>query len=113
MVDREGRRVGRVDDIEFDDEAGSRPVMVAFLSGMPALSKRLPGRLGAFLRAAYARLHDEKDPPALRIPLAQVENINSRVDLNVAADDLDIGRLDDRIVDRFLGRIPGADLAPE
>ena len=111
ILDRDKRPVGRVDDIEFSDS--NPPVLVALLSGAPALSNRFRGRVGPWMRGLYRRLHDEKDAEPLRITLEQVAHINSRVDLNVTRDDLGIGRLDRFIVDVIIGKIPGADHAPE
>ena len=111
IVDRDNRPVGRIDDLEFSD--ANPPVLVAFLSGAPALANRFRGRLGPWIRGFYARLHEEKDPQPLRITLDQVRQINSRVDLEVSRDDLAVGRLDQWLVDVSIGKIPGADHAPE
>jgi sporulation protein YlmC with PRC-barrel domain len=111
ILDRDKRPVGRVDDLDFDD--ANPPVMRAMLSGAPALSRRIGGRLGAWMRGIYGRLHDDKDPEPLRITFEQVAHINSRVDLSVTRDDLGIGKLDRWLVDVIIGKIPGADHAPE
>ncbi|MFN2543728.1 MAG: hypothetical protein ABR600_04030 [Actinomycetota bacterium] len=111
IVDRDTLPVGRVDDIEFDD--ANPPVVRAFLVGPPALGDRIGGRVGAWIRGIYARLHDEKDPQPLRIPLEQVRHINSRVDLTVSREETDVGKLDRWLVDVLIGKIPGADHAPE
>jgi hypothetical protein len=113
MMDRDGRPAGRVDDVELDDARGPRPVVVAFLSGAPALADRFGGRLGAWIRRAYGRLHEEKDPSPIRVPIERVRTFNSRVDLDATRDELGIGRLDRWIVDSLLGRIPGGDVAPQ
>ena len=113
ILDRDGRPVGRVDDVELEDADGRPPAVVALLSGAPAFAERLRGRLGAFMRSVYVRLHDERDPSPVRIPLDQVEHINSRVDLRVSVDELGTGRLDRWLVDTVIGRIPGADFAPQ
>jgi sporulation protein YlmC with PRC-barrel domain len=113
ILDRDGRPVGRVDDVELDDSGGGPPVVVALLCGAPALAYRFRGWLGAVIRGIYVRLHDDRDPSPLRIPIEHVRHINSRVDLQISADELGIGRFDRWIVDNLLGRIPGADYAPE
>lgn len=113
ILDRDGRPVGRVDDVELDDSGTGPPVASALLSGAPALAYRLQGWLGAVIRGLFVRLHDDRDPSPLRIPFERVLHINSRVDLGVSRDELRIGRFDRWIVDTLLGRIPGGDYAPE
>ncbi|MFL5737794.1 MAG: hypothetical protein ACJ76P_10705 [Actinomycetota bacterium] len=112
LSDTEERPSGRVEDLEFD-ERGERPVLTTLLSGAPALADRLEGRLGAWIRGLYRRLHDAKEAEPIRVGLDQIQNINGRVDLRVSRSDLGIGRLDAWIVDTFVGHIPGADHAPE
>jgi hypothetical protein len=111
--DRDDRPVGRVEDLEMDESAVPRPVLTAVLSGGPALAARFDGRLGAWLKGLYRRFHDEKEAQPLRIGAEQIRHVNSRVDLVVSIDELGIGRLDRWIVDSLLGRIPGADVAPQ
>ena len=113
LSDKEERPAGRVDDLEFDESGRDRPVLTALLSGTPALADRLDGRIGAWMRSVYRRLHDEKAADPVRIELRDIQNINGRVDLRIGAEELGIGRIDHWIVDTFLGRIPGADHAPE
>jgi sporulation protein YlmC with PRC-barrel domain len=113
MLDREGRPAGRVDDIEFDERQVGPPVVTAFLSGAPALARRFKGITGAVLRGVTLRLHDKPDEAIIRVPLEQVRHLNSRVDLRVSREELGIGRIDRWIVDTFIGRIPGGDIAPE
>jgi hypothetical protein len=112
LSDTEERPSGRVEDLEFDD-SGERPVLTALLSGAPALADRLGGRLGAWVRSVYGRLHESKHADPIRVSLEEVQNINGRVDLRVSRSDLGIGRLDAWIVDTFIGHLPGADHAPE
>ncbi len=113
MMDRDGRPAGRVDDLEFDEGQSGGPVVTAFLSGAPALAGRFKGIVGGILRGVSLRLHDHPTEAVIRVPLEQVRHINSRVDLRVTREELGLGRLDRWIVDRFLGRIPGGDIAPE
>lgn len=113
MIDRDGRPAGRIDDLEFDEGQAGGPVVTAFLSGAPALADRFKGAIGGLLRGLSLRLHDEPNNAVIRVPLEQVGHINSRVDLRVTREELGVGRLDRWIVDRFLGRIPGGDIAPE
>lgn len=108
IVDRDLRAVGRVDDIELGDAD-----VTAFVSGIPALAGRFRGRFRAWMRGLYARLSDEKNAEPIHIPLSAVRHINSRVSLSVRRDEISEGKLDRWIVERVIGRIPGADHAPE
>ena len=110
IVDRDLKAVGRVDDIELGAEGGLR--VTALLTGTPALAGRFHGRLGAWMRSLYKRLHDDKKAEPIRIPFSAVRHINSRITLFANADELGIGRLDRWINDTIIGRIPGADHAP-
>ena len=102
VVDRDARPVGKVEDLELDDTG----------SGAPAFGDRLGGRLGGWYKAVHRRLHDEKSPRPARITFDQVRHINSKVDLTISQDELDIGRLEEWLVDHLIRRIPGADHAP-
>jgi sporulation protein YlmC with PRC-barrel domain len=113
ISDRDDRPAGRVDDLEFDQEVGDGPVLTALLSGAPALAGQFGGRLAAWMRGLYRRFHDEKEAEPTRVPFQMVQNIDGRVDLNVTTQELGMGRADHWIVDNLLGRIPGADFAPQ
>jgi hypothetical protein len=111
MLDRDKRPVGRVDDVEFDD--GTPPAIAAILVGTPALAGRFSSRLNGWMRSAYRRLDSRRRADPVRIGIEHVETINSRVDLDVAREELGIGELDRWIIETMLGKIPGADHAPE
>src|ERR671923_285859 len=50
LIDKDGRLAGKVDDLELElPEGGGPPVVTAILSGPGALSRRVGGRLGAWL----------------------------------------------------------------
>ena len=57
LVDRNGRLVGKVDDVEFevDDEPDALPHVTALLSGLGALANHIGGDTGATLAAAERR----------------------------------------------------------
>jgi sporulation protein YlmC with PRC-barrel domain len=112
VVDRDAKPVGKVDDIELDDGGQGPPVVRAILVGAPALGRRFGGRFGDWYTAAYRRLHDEKNVQAARIPFERIRQVNSKVDLSISQDELNIGRLERWLVEHLIGRIPGADHAP-
>ena len=114
LVDKDGRLAGKVDDLELTfPEGGGPPQVTAILAGPGALSRRLGGRFGAWLEAVANRLRDGDDDHPARIPFAVVKQIGSAIDLSVAKAELETDRLEAWTRDRIIGKLPGADDAPE
>jgi hypothetical protein len=114
LIDKDGRLAGKVDDLELElPEGGGPPVVTAILSGPGALSRRVGGRLGAWLEAVANRLRagDERRPA--RVSFGLVKRIGSAVDLSVAKVELETDRLEAWTRDHLIGRLPGAGDAPE
>jgi hypothetical protein len=95
LVDSEGRRCGKVDDLELEGN-----VVVAILTGPPVWRGR--GRLGR-LAARLARGR------TVRIPWSEVETVDSGVHLRKTARELRLGAGDDRSRP-FVEKIPGSSL---
>jgi hypothetical protein len=95
LVDADGRRCGKVDDLELavGDE---RPCVEAILTGPPVWRGR--GLLGR-LAAALAR------GQTVRIAWEEVREVASAVHLRGKAEDLRLGRGDDR-ARRMVERLP-------
>ena len=98
LLDCDGRRCGKVDDLELDGVSDGEPRVVAILSGPPAW--RHGGRLGR-LAAAIAR------GGLVRVPWPEVEKIESDVHLRKNAGELRLGTGDDR-ARALVEKIPGA-----
>lgn len=106
LVDVEGRRCGRVDDLEFSGDVGGPPPRLAFvLSGSGTWHARLPRPL----RALGARVfgggtvgHD-----LLRVPAEQIDDLSTVVQLKGKARDLGLGQGDDRW-SPVVGKLPDA-----
>jgi sporulation protein YlmC with PRC-barrel domain len=114
LVDKDGRLAGKVDDLELTfPEGGGPPQVTAILAGPGALSRRLGGRFGAWLEAVTNRLRDGDDDHPARIPFAVVKQIGSAIDLSVAKAELETDRLEAWTRDRIIGKLPGANDAPE
>jgi len=90
ILDSEGKRCGRVDDIELQ---GSPPRITGLLVGAGLYPRRLPGRLRRLAR----RLAGEErwGANALRIPWEEVDEINAAVHLRGKAEELGLGNGDD------------------
>ena len=114
LIDKDGRLAGKVDDLELElPEGGGPPVVTAILSGPGALSRRLGGRLGAWLEALANRLREGEDRHPARVPFGLVKRIGSAVDLSVAKAELETNRLEAWTRDHLIGRLPGAGDASE
>jgi sporulation protein YlmC with PRC-barrel domain len=88
LIDSEGRRCGKVDDIELDGEPGRQTTISAILVGPGAFSGRLP----AFLARPARRLWGEG---MVRVPWDEVEDVTAVVNLKRRASELGLGRGDD------------------
>lgn len=90
IVDNEGTRCGRVDDIEL---AGNPPRITALLVGKGLYPRRLPKRLGRLAR----RLTGEEvwGKNVLRIPWEEVDDLGSAVHLKKKAEEMGLGEGDD------------------
>jgi sporulation protein YlmC with PRC-barrel domain len=114
LVDKDGRLAGKVDDLELTfPEGGGPPQVTAILAGPGALSRRLGRRFGAWLEAVANRLRDGDDDHPARVPFAVVKQIGSAIDLSVAKAELETDRLEAWTRDRIIGKLPGANDAPE
>ena len=100
LIDADGRRCGKVEDLAIDGGPGEQAEVVAILSG-PAVWRGRGGFLGRFA----ARLGGGA---RVRIPWSEVAEVESHVRLKKRAPDYGLGRVDDRLRP-WVQRIPGAD----
>jgi len=100
LLDSEGRRCGNVDDLELEGNPGGPLEVVALLSGPGVWGQRagLIGRFFGWLGGGGT----------VRIPWEEVDTVSAHVKLRKRADELGLGRGDDRLR-RLFDRIPGAD----
>jgi sporulation protein YlmC with PRC-barrel domain len=90
ILDSEGRRCGRVDDIELQ---GSPPRITALLVGEALYPRRLPGRLRPLARRLAGP--ERWGANAMRIPWEAVDEIDAAVHLRGKAEELGLGEGDD------------------
>jgi sporulation protein YlmC with PRC-barrel domain len=100
LIDPDGRRCGRVDDIEIEGEPGSVARVTAILSGPGALSERVPRGI----RRVSSRLLGDD---VVRVPWDAVEDLAEVVRLKRPADELGLGS-GDTAAARIVRRIPGS-----
>ncbi len=115
LVARDGRLVGKVDDVEFEvpDEPDALPQVTALVSGMGALAAQLGGSPGRALAAAERRLAADRNRHPTRIDLALVTEIGSAIELGADHDDLDSNRAEEWTRSVIIDKIPGAGHAAE
>ncbi|WP_089008270.1 hypothetical protein [Micromonospora viridifaciens] len=108
IVDRDGRLVGRVDDLAFAVDAEGFPYVDCLLTGPAALGDRIGGRVGRILVAVVRPFSDDPRVPPLRIPLTQVARVGSAVWLRCSAADLPPAPGETWLRRHLVDRIPGA-----
>jgi sporulation protein YlmC with PRC-barrel domain len=103
LVDVDGRRCGRVDDLEFDGAPGAPPQLHAILSGSGTWHRRLPRPLRSFGARIFGTGTSGVD--VIRVPWSQVDAITSVVQLRAKASELGLAQGDDRDA-RFVRKLP-------
>jgi sporulation protein YlmC with PRC-barrel domain len=100
LLDSEGRRCGNVDELALEGGPGGKLEVVAIFSGAGALRHRggSAGRLAAWLGGGKS----------VRVPWEEVAEVAAHVKLRKRADQLGLGRGDDRLRP-YIEKIPGAD----
>jgi hypothetical protein len=103
LVDVDGRRCGRADDLEFDGDLGHPPRLHAILSGSGTWHQRLPRPL----RSLGARIFGTGvvGSDVIRVPWSRVDDISSVIKLKGKASELGLAQGDDRDA-RFISKIP-------
>jgi hypothetical protein len=100
LLDSDERRCGNVDELALEGGPGEQLEVVAIYSGPGAFRHRagLVGRLAAWLFGGEL----------VRIPWEEVADVAAHVKLRKRADQLGLGRGDDRLRP-YIEKIPGAD----
>lgn len=101
LLDVDGRRCGKVDDLVLEGIEEGEPRVTAILTGPAAWRGR--GRLGR-MAAALTR-----GRTSVHVPWTEVRELRSNVELAKTAKELRLGRGDDR-ARPFVERIPGSRL---
>jgi sporulation protein YlmC with PRC-barrel domain len=101
LVDSDGRRCGRVDDIEFEGAPGRKTVITAILVGPGAYRMRFGRRLRSLVSHVLA-------DTTVRVPWKAVRRLDVVVELKGKSKDLGLGAGDDE-AEKIVAKIPGAD----
>jgi sporulation protein YlmC with PRC-barrel domain len=114
LVDRHGRLVGKVDDVELDrDTPDGLPRVSALLAGLGALANHFGGEISHALAAAERRLARNPDGSSSRVDWALVRELGSSIELDADREDLDTNRGERWVRDVIVDKIPGAGHAAE
>jgi sporulation protein YlmC with PRC-barrel domain len=81
LVGPERELLGNVDDVELAQVDG-RWLVTGLAVGPGALSHRLPGKLGTWTHAVWRRLHADREPAPVVVPMEHVTDIGSAVALD-------------------------------
>jgi len=103
LVDVDGRRCGRVDDLEFDGGPGEQPRLSAILSGSGMWHRRMP----RVLRTAGARIFGTGvlGEDVIRVPWEQVDDVTSAIRLKAKATELGLAQGEEEAA-RFVRKFP-------
>jgi len=104
LVDVDGRRCGRVDDIEFAGTIGEALYISALLTGHGVYPSRMPRRLQALGRRLFGP--GVLGRTILRVPWTAVEDVQAAVHLREPAAELALATTD-LALQRWVERIPG------
>jgi sporulation protein YlmC with PRC-barrel domain len=111
ILDRDGRPVGKVDDIELGRTETGAPYVAALLVGQQALGDRIGGALGAWIAGIARRLAPQPGRGPMRIPYDLVARVGSAVNLSIPRELLPDAPLEAWLRRHLVDRIPGADNA--
>jgi hypothetical protein len=103
LVDVDGRRCGRADDIEFQGGLGEPPRLYAIISGSGSWHRRFPRRLRSIGARAFGSGISGGD--LIRVPWDQIDDIGAVVKLKAQARELGLGQGDYRQGKR-IARLP-------
>lgn len=107
LVDREGRKLGRVDGIVVELRQGLPPKLAYLESGFPVLAHRIHPRLADWTRAVQQRWGAKRSQP-IQIPWSKVKDVGIDVDVDVDAAETGALAYELWLREKIIGRIPGA-----
>ncbi|HEX8180037.1 MAG TPA: hypothetical protein VF525_10885 [Pyrinomonadaceae bacterium] len=107
LLDRHGRKMGRVDGLVMELEEGAQPRITFVEVGAVTQAARLHPRLGRFV-AALARRWGRAPNDPYRIPWAQVVPTGDDVTVGVEAEATPALAWERWLRAHVVGRIPGA-----
>jgi sporulation protein YlmC with PRC-barrel domain len=106
IVDRNGREMGRVDNLILEIREGAPPRLAAIEVGPAVLANRVHRLLGRWVSALEHGFGIDHGRP-LRIPPGAVADIQDHVKVDLAVGETSASTVEQRLR-RWIGAIPGA-----
>ena len=106
LVDRNQRKMGKVDGIVMELQDGQPPRLAYIEVGVTTLTKRLNPRLAGLVGAIAAKWGAKQSEP-FRIPWSKVRDIGIDVEVDVEAEATPALGYEKWLRDRIIARIPG------
>jgi sporulation protein YlmC with PRC-barrel domain len=107
LIDRERRKVGRVDALMLQLEPGRPARVAAICIGGPERARRI-ARWVLWLSRALRAIARVEGPGGSRVPFDAVRCIGDTIQIDVDGRDLESGRLEVWLRRHVIDRIPGA-----
>jgi hypothetical protein len=108
IVDTNEMPVGKVDDLEFEQQPDGTAVLTAILCGPTALGPRLGGRLGTWWVSIARRLRPFDDPTPIRLAIDDVDHIDREtLRLRITGSNTGTLRMQQWVDQKIVKRIPG------
>jgi hypothetical protein len=104
VVDRNGRDMGRVDRVVLQVDTGQPPRVTGIEIGLPPLAHRL-GRLAGCLADALVCALGVSEGSAVRLPVAEILDIDNDVRVDVAVGKTAAAAIEQRLR-RWVGTFP-------
>jgi sporulation protein YlmC with PRC-barrel domain len=106
LVDRDGRRMGKVDGIVIHPRRGKAPRVAAIETGAAVLGARLHPALGRRVERLLARLTRRGEEP-VRVPLEKILHRGLQIQVDLDARRTSALAVERWLAERIVGRIPG------
>jgi len=107
LVDRAQEKIGRVDALLLEIEAGRPPRVATIVIGGAARAERV-GRWFVAIRRAWRAMFGQREEHVSRIPFDKVRRIGDTIELDVEERSLDSEHLERWLKEHVVCRIPGA-----
>ena len=107
LVDRVQEKIGRVDGLLLEIEAGRPPRVATIVIGGAARAERV-GRWFVAIRRAWRAMFGQREEHVSRIPFDKVRRIGDTIELDVEERSLDSEHLERWLKEHVVCRIPGA-----
>ncbi|MBH8574877.1 hypothetical protein I8752_17985 [Nostocaceae cyanobacterium CENA369] len=107
LVDRNQRKMGKVDGIVIEYEDGKQPRLAYIEVGLVTLARRIHPRLSALLTIIESKWGAKHSEP-FRIPWSKVRDVGIDVDVDIDAEDTSALAWEKWVRKQIISRIPGA-----